>query len=309
MLVWPLSVLLAAAPAPRRTAFELLEVGRWSNPPARPHPLAAHRTYYSAAMKVEVGYTVYLPPGYATNAARYPVVYWLPGGGCTEDPESPSLAPGILPAMDAEIRQGRLPPLLFIIVNGGRYTRYYDSLDGTVMMETTIIRELIPHVDSTYRTLAQRGGRAIQGESMGGMGSLKFAFKYPELFSSVVAFCPALLDAEAHMQRNPTLIPALFNGDKALFTKDSPAALVVSNADNIRDKLAIKIIIGSEDGLLEWSEKLHASMVKLKISHEYEIVGGVGHDFAPRKLELQLRALRYAAEHFTLPRPVWSKSP
>ncbi len=139
---------------------------------------------------------------------------------------------------------------------------------------------------------------------MGGMGSLKFAFKYPELFSSVVAFCPALLDAEANMERNPTLIPALFNGDKSLFTKDSPAAMLVTNADNIRGRLAVKIIIGSEDSLLEWSEKLHASMVKLKISHEFEIVGGVGHDFGPKgKYEPLLRALGYAADHFGLPQP------
>ena len=140
---------------------------------------------------------------------------------------------------------------------------------------------------------------------MGGMGTLKLAFKYPELFSSAVAFCPALLDADANMKRNPTLIPALFNGDKTLFTKDSPAAMLVTNADNIRGKLAIKIVIGSEDGLLEWSEKLHASMVKLKISHELEIVGGVGHDFGPKGIyEHQLRALRYAADHFALPQPV-----
>jgi esterase/lipase superfamily enzyme len=138
------------------------------------------------------------------------------------------------------------------------------------------------------------------------MGSLKFAFKYPELFSSAVAFCPAMLDADANMERNPTLIPALFKGDKALFTKDSPAAMLVTNADNIRGRLAIKIVIGSEDGLLKWTELLHASMVKLKISHEVEIVGGVGHDFGAQArgiYEHQLRGLRYAADHFVLSQP------
>jgi enterochelin esterase-like enzyme len=294
--------LSAAAQTPARSAFDILEVGRWSNPPTKTNPLAAHHTYHSAAMNVDVGYTIYLPPGYATNSVRYPVVYWLPGGGCNEEPDSPSIAQGLLGGIDAAIRNGKLPPLIFVIVNGGRYTRYYDSLDGTIMMETTVIRELIPHIDVTYRTVANRDGRAVQGGSMGGMGSLKFAFKYPELFSSAVAFCPALLDADANMKRNPTLIPALFNGDKTLFTKDSPAAMLVTNADNIRGRLAIKIVIGSEDGLLEWSEKLHASMVKLKISHELEIVGGVGHDFGPKGIyEHQLRALRYAAEHFALP--------
>ena len=297
--------LSAAAQTSARSAFDTLEVGRWSNPPTKINPLAAHHTYHSAAMNVDVGYTIYLPPGYATNSTRYPVVYWLPGGGCNEEPDSPSIAQGLLGGIDAAVRAGKLPPLIFVIVNGGRYTRYYDSLDRTIMMETTVIRELIPHIDATYRTVAARDGRAVQGGSMGGMGSLKFAFKYPELFSSAVAFCPALLDADANMKRNPTLIPTLFNGDKSLFTKDSPAAMLVSNADNIRGRLAIKIVIGSEDGLLEWSEKLHASMVRLKISHEFEIVGGVGHDFGPKGIyEHQLRALRYAADHFALPQPV-----
>ena len=68
-------------------------------------------------------------------------------------------------------------------------------------------------------------------------------------------------------------------------------------ADKIRGRLEIKIVIGSEDGLLKWTEQLHTSMVKLKISHELEIVGGVGHDFgAPDTgiYEHQLRGLRYA---------------
>jgi endo-1,4-beta-xylanase len=55
------------------------------------------------------------------------------------------------------------------------------------MMETTVIKELIPHIDATYRTLTTQDGRAIQGGSMGGMGSLKFAFKYPGLFSSAAS--------------------------------------------------------------------------------------------------------------------------
>ena len=266
-----------AAQSPARTAFDILEVGKWSNPPKNVNPLAAHRTYHSAAMNCEVGYSIYLPPNYTASSALYPVVYWLPGGGCTEEPDSLSIAQGLLGGIDVAIRKGKLPPLIFVVVNGGRYTRYYDSLDRSIMMETTVIKELIPHIDATYRTMASRDGRAVQGGSMGGMGCLKFAFKYPELFSSAVAFCPALLDADANMERNPTLIPALFNGDKALFTKDSPAAMLVTNADSIRGRLAIKIVIGSEDGLLKWTEQLHTSMVKLKISHEVEIVGGVGH--------------------------------
>src|SRR4029450_12915503 len=72
---------------PARTAFEILEVGSWSNPPAKPNPLAQHHTYRSGAMNCDVGYSIYLPPNYAAAAERYPVVYWLPGGGCNEEPD------------------------------------------------------------------------------------------------------------------------------------------------------------------------------------------------------------------------------
>jgi len=46
------------AQSPARTAFEILEVGRWSNPPKKVNPLAAHRTYHSAAMNCDVGYSI-----------------------------------------------------------------------------------------------------------------------------------------------------------------------------------------------------------------------------------------------------------
>src|SRR5437667_10025389 len=114
-----------------------------------------------------------MPPNYVTASVRYPVVYWLPGGGCNEEPDSLSIAQGLLGGIDAAIRKGKLPPLIFVIVNGGRYTRYYDSLDGSIMMETTVIKELIPHIDSTYRSLATRDGRAVQGRARGGRGRLK----------------------------------------------------------------------------------------------------------------------------------------
>jgi len=111
--------LSAAAQAPARSAFDILEVGRWSNPPKNVNPLAPHHTYHSAAMKCDVGYSIYLPPNYAAASVRYPVVYWLPGGGCNEEPDSLSIAKGLLGGIDAAIRKAQLPPLIFVVVNGG----------------------------------------------------------------------------------------------------------------------------------------------------------------------------------------------
>jgi hypothetical protein len=82
--------LSAAVQTPARSAFEILEVGRWSNPPKKVNPLAAHHTYHSAAMNCDVGYTIYLPPNYAAASVRFPVVYWLPGGGYNHAGSIPS---------------------------------------------------------------------------------------------------------------------------------------------------------------------------------------------------------------------------
>ena len=69
--------------------------------------------------------------------------------------------------------------------NGGKTTMYKDSYDGKYMGETNIIRELIPHIDGTYRTIAARYGRCIEGFSMGGRGSTRLAMKYPDMFCSL----------------------------------------------------------------------------------------------------------------------------
>ena len=46
--------------------------------------------------------------------------------------------------------------------------------------------------------------------------------------------------------------------------EDFDTAMLVTNADNIRGRLAIRIVIGSEDGLLEWSEKMHTSLTNYR---------------------------------------------
>jgi endo-1,4-beta-xylanase len=39
------------------------------------------------------------------------------------------------------------------------------------MGESVFVRELIPHIDATYRTWGTREGRALEGYSQGGRGT------------------------------------------------------------------------------------------------------------------------------------------
>src|SRR5262249_40808849 len=88
---------------------------------------------------------------------------------------------------------------IIVFVNGGRNSKYMDAVGGSpmhgdVMVKSTIINELIPHIDNIYRTSPTKGGRSIQGASIGGMGPLRLAFKYSQFFSSVFGFASAIDD-------------------------------------------------------------------------------------------------------------------
>ena len=56
------------------------------------------------------------------------------------------------------------------------------------------MKDLIPHIDATYRTIADRGSRWVEGFSMGGFGAAHLGFKYPEIFGAVSIMSGALFD-------------------------------------------------------------------------------------------------------------------
>ena len=52
---------------------------------------------------------------------------------------------------------------------------------------SVFINELIPHIDATYRTIADRSGRGLEGFSQGGRGTMRLGLRYPDLFCSAAA--------------------------------------------------------------------------------------------------------------------------
>jgi enterochelin esterase-like enzyme len=265
----------------------------FNNPPKTPQALLEHKTFPSAAMKQDVGYNIYLPPGYAENATqRYPVVYWFHGMNNSESSDQ-------FPAkyLDDGIKDKSLPPMIIVYACGGQKSFYSDSIDGKFMAETGIIKELIPHIDATYRTIATREGRAVQGMSMGGFGCLKLAFKYPELFSSAVAFAGGYVDAPFLNKKSPELIEKLF-GDAAKFDENHPFNWAKKNAEQFRGKLAIKMYIGNKDFLYDCNKQMHAILDELKVPHEYIEVDGVEHNLGKLSQFAKKDGFKFAAEHF-----------
>ena len=134
-------------------------------------------------MGTEVGYCIYLPPGYDQSElmeTRYPVVYYLHGGR----PGSELKSVGLSAFIEKAIRSDRIPPMIYVFINGGPMSHYdYPQIENG-QGESVFIEELIPHVDSTYRTVASRKGRGLEGFSQGGRGTTRIMFRHPELFCS-----------------------------------------------------------------------------------------------------------------------------
>ncbi len=154
---------------------------QWVNPIPEKFQISGlrHGTFQSPSRGHAIGYCVYLPPQYEGSVARFPVVYYLHGGRPGNEAKTVRMAA----LFDKHIRSGAVPPMIYVFVNGGKVSHYnvpqFDS-----MGEDLFIRELIPHIDATYRTIASREGRGIEGFSQGGRGTTRILFAYPELFAS-----------------------------------------------------------------------------------------------------------------------------
>ena len=143
-----------------------------------------HRTFKSTSMEINVGYYIYLPPGYYhkdNQERRYPVVYNLHGGR----PGGEYKMIAIHRFVDAAIRAGTIEPVIYVFPNGGPMSWYNYPQFSTGQGEDVFIDETIPHIDKQFRTIARREGRGLQGYSQGGRGTARIMYKYPELFGSV----------------------------------------------------------------------------------------------------------------------------
>lgn len=225
-------------------------------------------------------YRVYLPPDYETNKARrYPVIYFLHGS--LVDSKRP-ITSGYIARVDAAIRSGVMPPTIVILPQGLNQGRWIDSRDGTAPMESVIIKNLIPHVDATYRTIATPAGRAIEGHSMGGFGALHNGFNNPDLFIAVTGNSPggATLETGANAAPTPGRIDAfktVYGGNRDYFIAMAPTTLAEKNAAKLRQQ-SIRIICGTEDGLFSGSQFVHEALTKLGIPHEFIPVPGSPHN-------------------------------
>jgi len=272
---------LSAQPAGIPTAADAGRNARikWVNPPKEGQlPTGvSHHTFASQALGRDVGYCIYLPPGYPTDVARrYPVIYNLHGAGGNELHGFTAVK-----TLHDGIVSGRWAPMIVVLPNGGSHTFYKDSADGKLPAETVMIRELIPHIDATYRTIAARAGRAIEGFSMGGRGATRLALKYPELFCSLHNQAGNVLHiADLFDPSKPDQYPNNYLGaERARYVDNDSFLLLKKNAAAIKAGLRIAVTCGTrDDGHLPTVRDFHAALLAAGVDHTYLEVEGLAHE-------------------------------
>lgn len=148
-----------------------------------------HVTFDESSQGKLGDYQVYLPPCYqSVSARRYPVVYLLHGAG---HDDAYWLDVGIVGAADDAIDQGTIAPMIIVMPDGG--TGFAPGRGG-LTFASFLADELIPRIDSTYRTIASREGRAVGGISLGGGIALTAAAEKPTLFVAVGGHSPVVND-------------------------------------------------------------------------------------------------------------------
>lgn len=264
-------------PARPYTIDNLSAYHRWVDPVAEeevPNGVE-HGTYFSKIMNTNIGYYIYLPPQYKKDTRKkFPVVYFLHGGR----PGSEGKLVHIAKYVDTAIKNNDIKPKIYVFANGGVLSWYnYPSIKS--WGADTFVKELIPYIDTNYRTDARRESRAIEGYSQGGRGAARIGFKYPELFCSMAPLS-AGHEAELTISEN--------NGRESEYFTFVPGSNTWDLAKNFAKKyrasgsnklpLFINVVVGDEsdhnyEGTYRWS----GFLMGLGIEHDFSVLKGVPH--------------------------------
>jgi len=241
----------------------------------------------SRILNQAVRYCVMLPSGYgaavpARSARHYPVLYFLHGLGDNEQTLFKSAGWDLIEDLR---QQGKISDFLIVTPDGMR-SFYINSADERVRYSDFFVREFIPYIESHYSIRRERSARAISGVSMGGYGALRFAFAYPDLFSSVSAESAALiaeLPRPSESSHSGSALSGLMGTvfgepvDVPHWKQNSPFILAKQNRRQIRTaSLSIYFNCGNEDdfGFDAGAMQLHRLLEAESIPHEFHLYPG-----------------------------------
>lgn len=226
----------------------------------------------SAAMNKTYKAAVVTPASYTKNTASYPVLYLLHGGGGHFGDWLSSTPDKMLVKNLADQYN-----MIIVMPEGETFGWYLDSpFDPNNKFETHIIKEVIPKIDATYRTVKSNKGRVITGLSMGGHGAMYLSTRHPDMFCAAGTMSGAMDMNYTKFRVNEDFQKSLKDRfQKLLGTSDVSNEVYVNNSivnmtETIKKNgLATIIDCGVDDFLIEANRELHRRLVYNNTPHDY----------------------------------------
>ena len=227
-----------------------------------PHGEVREVWYPSSTLDMMRRMHVYTPPGYDKGNAKYPVFYLLHGAGDDDSGWNSIGRAGFI--IDNLIAAGKAKPMVVVMPNGSMPLPPQTGMpNGQTMnrmrdlFSAELLKDVMPMVEKTYRTLNKPENRALAGLSMGGFQTLDVTMTHPELFNYVGIFSSGFFGAtvdEAETKYAKVLTDPSFNKGKKLFW----------------------VAIGKDDFVMDANKKTLALLDKHNIKYQYKETSG-GH--------------------------------
>ncbi|HZZ80654.1 MAG TPA: alpha/beta hydrolase-fold protein, partial [Gemmataceae bacterium] len=239
-----------------------------------PHGEVRQRWYFSKTTQQWRRIFVYTPPDYDSNRERrYPVLYLQHGAG--EDERGWSNQGHVSFILDNLIAQRKAKPML-VVMEQGYARRPGEDAPGQnrpalrdfsrlfAAFEEVMVKDLIPMIDATYRTIPNRDNRAMAGLSMGGMQTFQITLKHLDLFTYIGGFSGA---------------GGGFGG--APFDPKTAHNGVMADAAEFNKKIHLLWLgIGTAEGrMYEGIKNYHEALTKAGIKHVYYESPGTAHEW------------------------------
>ena len=256
----------------------------------------------SKTLGAKVTFNVYLPDSFETAPARhYPFVYLL--HGLTDEYDAWVSKGNMQTVVDELIGTGEACEMVIIMPNAGGPDIHatwngYFNMPGW-RYEDFFFGELVPTVEERYRGIGTKGARAVMGLSMGGGGSVVYAQRHPDMFSSCYAMS-AWLDNKS---------------DEVSASQDQPRDCFYYLSAAVRERSALDFVdtageeelqalrsvawfidCGDDDFLFDQNVALHQKMRRRGVKSELRVRNGI-HNWEYWHTALRL-SLPFASRNF-----------
>ena len=248
-------------------------------------------TFLAPSLGQSVRYVVDLPPSYAAPGDKhYPVVYALHG---LFEGEGFWERRGLAAILARLREQGTVRDFLVVAVDGGNSFFVNGRLGA---YQDLVTRDIVAEVESRYRVVPGRAGRALLGVSMGGYAALRIAFAEPGRFLAVATHSAMLLETipnatEGAGRWQMSALEAAFGSpiDKERWAAADPLRLVERVDKAEAPALYFDCGAGDRYGLAAGQQRLDQKLTARGVRHTTELApGDHGYEFVKSRLEASL---------------------